>query len=259
MPATDLPLLIDAVRSAGRVATSYRGDLARRWDKPGGAGPVTEADIAVNDLLRTQLELARPGYGWLSEETEDGTARLRRDAVFIIDPIDGTRSFAKGQRTWAISVGIAERGVVTAGVVFLPARGMLYAAARGRGAWLNGAPLTVSEQAGVVGAEVLAAKPIMAPEHWPGGVPEVVHAYRPSLAYRLGLVAQGRFDGMFTFRPSWEWDIAAGSLIVEEAGGTVTDKTGAPLRFNNAHPALNGVVAATPGVHASAMAALKHV
>ncbi|MEL7099285.1 MAG: 3'(2'),5'-bisphosphate nucleotidase CysQ [Pseudomonadota bacterium] len=256
MPAADLPLLIDAVRAAGRVATSYRGDLARLWDKPDGAGPVTEADLAVNDLLRTQLELARPAYGWLSEETEDGTARLRRDAVFIIDPIDGTRSFAAGHKTWAISVGIVERGVVTAGVVYLPARGLLYAAARGQGAWLNGAALRVSEHGALSGATVLAVKHTLDAQHWPGGVPQVQREHRPSLAYRLGLVAQGRFDGMFTFRASWEWDIAAGSLIVEEAGGTVTDKTGAPLRFNNPHPALNGVVAAAPGVHRAAMAAL---
>jgi len=108
----------------------------------------------------------------------------------------------------------------------------------------------------LAGANVLAAKPMMGASHWPRGVPVVQRSHRPSLAYRLGLVAQGRFDAMFTFRPSWEWDIAAGSLIVEEAGGVVTDKTGAALRFNNAHPALNGVIAATPGVHAGALSAL---
>lgn len=242
---------------AGRVATSYVGPDALRWDKADGAGPVTEADLAVNDLLRTQLELARPAYGWLSEESEDGTARLRRDIVYIVDPIDGTRSFAGGQKTWAIAIAVAERGAVTAGVVYLPARGLLYAAARGRGAWLNAVPLHVSSTAALDGAAVLATKPVMQPEHWPGGMPNVERAHRPSLAYRLGLVAQGRFDGMFTLRPSWEWDIAAGALIVEEAGGVVTDRTGAALRFNNAAPQLNGVIAAGPAVHAGAIAALQ--
>ena len=89
MPASDLPLLIDAARIAGRVATSFAGKSAQRWDKPGGAGPVTEADLAVNGLLENVLLLARPDYGWLSEETEDGTKRLGHDRVFIVDPIDG--------------------------------------------------------------------------------------------------------------------------------------------------------------------------
>ncbi|MEM8578760.1 MAG: 3'(2'),5'-bisphosphate nucleotidase CysQ, partial [Pseudomonadota bacterium] len=224
MPAADLPLLIDAVRVAGRVATSYTGPDAKRWEKPDGAGPVTEADLAVDRVLRSQLTLARPAYGWLSEESEDSAARLDSEAVFIVDPIDGTRSFAGGARTWAIAVAVASEGVVTAGAVFLPARGLLYAAARGAGAWLNAERLQVTATEALDGASVLAAKPMMEGVHWPSGPPSVQRAHRPSLAYRLSLVAQGRFDAMFTFRPSWEWDIAAGSLIVEEAGGVVTDK-----------------------------------
>lgn len=96
MPATDLPLLIDAARMAGRVATSFVGPAAARWDKPDDAGPVTEADLAVNDALSSTLRLARPDYGWLSEETEDDGARLTADTVFIVDPIDGTRNFVDG-------------------------------------------------------------------------------------------------------------------------------------------------------------------
>ncbi|MDA7966769.1 inositol monophosphatase family protein, partial [Ruegeria sp.] len=99
MPATDLPLLIDAAQKAGRIATRYSGPQAQRWDKPEGAGPVTEADLAVNAMLERDLRAARPDYGWLSEETEDSPDRQSRDRVFIIDPIDGTRSFAEGSRT----------------------------------------------------------------------------------------------------------------------------------------------------------------
>jgi myo-inositol-1(or 4)-monophosphatase len=68
----------------------------RRWDKPGEAGPVTEADLAVDALLKRSLRAARPGYGWLSEETPDDDARLSHDRVFILDPIDGTRAFIAG-------------------------------------------------------------------------------------------------------------------------------------------------------------------
>lgn len=257
MPAADLPLLIDAVRMAGRVATSFVGKSARRWDKPDGAGPVTEADLAVNDLLQNVLLLARPDYGWLSEETEDGTLRLGHDRVFIVDPIDGTRSFTEGADTWAHAIAVAEHGQITSAVVYLPLRNMLYTAARGYGAFLNGVPIRASDVTGFEQATVLAAKPAMAPAVWRSGAcPNFVPAYRPSLAYRLGLVAQAKFDAMLTLRPSWEWDIAAGALIVAEAGGTITNQRGAALQFNAVDPRLDGVVAGGPLIHAALLGAL---
>ncbi|CAD0186155.1 Inositol-1-monophosphatase [Ruegeria sp. THAF57] len=250
MPATDLPLLIDAALEAGKIATRYTGSSARRWDKPDGAGPVTEADLAVNAMLERDLPAARPDYGWLSEETEDSEDRLSKSRVFIIDPIDGTRSFAEGSRTWAHSLAIAEDGKVTAAVIYLPRRDLLYAATKGQGATLNGAPIRVSGVTDLQSAEILAAKPNLDARHWlHGHPPEFLRNYRPSLAYRLALVAQGRFDGMLTLRPSWEWDIAAGDLIIREAGGVCSDRSGQPLRFNNPHPRLTGVIAAGTAVH----------
>lgn len=249
MPATDLPLLVDAARMAGRVATSFTGPSTPRWDKPGDAGPVTEADIAVNDILISNLRSARPDYGWLSEETEDTTERLSQDTVFIIDPIDGTRSFVEGSRTWAISIAVARQGQITAAAVFLPLRNKMYAAGLGAGSTLNGRALRVASSSEDAQAKVLAARPNMDARNWPGGMPMLDRHYRPSLAYRLSLVGEGRFDGMITLRASWEWDIAAGALIVAEAGGNITDRTGAPLRFNNPNPKLNGVVAAGKPLH----------
>ncbi|MFV0514639.1 MAG: 3'(2'),5'-bisphosphate nucleotidase CysQ [Jhaorihella sp.] len=250
MPAPDLPLLIDAAREAGRIATGYAGADARRWDKPEGAGPVTEADLAVNAMLERRLQAARPGYGWLSEETEDNPARLTRERVFIVDPIDGTRSFAEGSSTWAHALAVAERGRVTAAVVYLPKRDMLFSAALGQGAFLNGEPIAASRQPELAAAEILAARPLLNALHWRGGrAPHFSRAYRPSLAYRMALVAQGRFDGMLTLRPSWEWDIAAGDLILREAGAVCTDRAGGVLRFNNPDPRVNGVIAAGVHVH----------
>jgi len=110
LPETDLELLISAAQEAGVLATRYSGPTAKRWDKAGDAGPVTEADLAVDALLRDRLTAARPDYGWLSEETPDNPDRLTRKRVFIIDPIDGTRSFIEGSATWAHSLAIAEEG-----------------------------------------------------------------------------------------------------------------------------------------------------
>lgn len=257
MPATDLSLLVKAAEQAGDIASRYTGQDARRWDKPGGAGPVTEADLAVNAMLEDMLQQARPGYGWLSEETEDSTARLSRERVFIIDPIDGTRSFAEGSRTWAHSIAVAEQGSVTAAVIYLPQRGLMYTAAKGQGAACNGSPIEVSSATELAGTEILAAKPNLQPHHWLGGTPPAfIRSYRPSLAYRLAKVADGRFGAMLTLRPSWEWDIAAGDLLLREAGGVISDRSGSPLRFNNPHPRLNGVIAGSRPLHQALLAAL---
>ncbi|MGR3761451.1 inositol monophosphatase family protein [Roseobacteraceae bacterium NS-SX3] len=257
MPATDLPLLIKAAERAGDIASRYAGPAAKRWDKPGGAGPVTEADLAVNAMLESMLRQERPGYGWLSEETEDNPDRLGRSRVFIIDPIDGTRSFAEGSRTWAHALAVAERGLITAAVIYLPQRELMYTAAKGEGAALNGRPVTVSGLAELAAAEVLTARPNLQPPHWLGAAaPAFRRSYRPSLAYRMAKVAEGRCDAMLTLRPSWEWDIAAGALILSEAGGQVSDRFGRLLVFNNPQPRLDGVVAANPSLHRQLLGAL---
>ena len=252
MPATDLDLLIAAARAAGQLATGFSGPTAKRWDKDAGAGPVTEADLAVDRLLRERLTGERPDYGWLSEETPDSPDRLDRARVFIVDPIDGTRSFIDGSATWAHSLAVAEHGQITAAVVFLPLKDKLYAAAAGQGAFLNGQPIKASSPAGISGATMLAARPVYDPANWRDRqVPVMERHHRPSLAYRLSLVAEGRFDAMLTLRPSWEWDIAAGALILQEAGARTTDRSGAPLRFNNRHPQVNGVLAARDALHSA--------
>lgn len=249
MPVTDLPLLVEAAQAAGRIATRFAGKDVDHWHKPGGAGPVSAADLAVNRMLGAELCAARPGYGWLSEETEDDSARLSHDRVFIVDPIDGTRSFIEGSKTWAHALAVADRGVVTAAVVYLPLRDKLYTAAAGQGATLNGAPIRATDRSQLPGAAVLAARPACAPEHWRGPVPAIERHYRPSLAYRLCLVAEGRFDAMLTLRRTWEWDIAAGDLILREAGAVTSDRGARPLVFNNADPRLNGMLAANPSLH----------
>ncbi|UYV36980.1 3'(2'),5'-bisphosphate nucleotidase CysQ [Rhodobacteraceae bacterium D3-12] len=253
----DLALLRDVALSAGEIASGYFGGVYTTQHKPDDAGPVTEADLAVNRMLEDRLRAARPDYGWLSEETEDGAARLGAERVFIVDPIDGTRNFIEGGQTWAHSLAVAERGRVVAAVVYLPMLKRLFAASAGQGATLNDAPLKASTRRDLRGATVLSARPLMEPRFWKGGAaPEFERVYRPSLAYRLALVAQGRYDAMLTLRDSWEWDIAAGALLLEEAGATVSDRSGAPLVFNNARPLLPGVVAAGSGVYGALQGAL---
>ncbi|MCR8546625.1 3'(2'),5'-bisphosphate nucleotidase CysQ [Salipiger sp. P9] len=248
MPESDLALLIRAAEAAAEVATGYAGEALNVRHKPADGSPVTDADLAVNAVLGEILRGARPDYGWLSEESADDPARLGAEHVFIVDPIDGTRSFIEGSESWAHSLAVARNGAITAAVVLLPKRGKLYEAAAGGGARLNGAPLRTSGVAVLERAHVLATKPALDPTHW-RATPELTRSHRPSIAYRLGLVAEGRYDAMFTFRPSWEWDIAAGALLLSEAGARLTDRRGAPIRFNAARPLHEGLVAANPALH----------
>lgn len=253
MPVNDLPLLRATAREAGRIAQRFWNEGVEAWEKPGDQGPVTEGDLAVDAYLRTTLLSARPQYGWLSEETHDDQARLLADRVFVVDPIDGTRAFANGERTWAISVAVVEHGTPTAAVVHLPLRDKTYTAAKGAGAWRGEDVLQASERRRLEDAEVLLARPTLDPIHWPGGVPPIRREFRSSLAYRMSLIGEGRFDAMVTFRDTWEWDIAAGALIASEAGATVTDGHGAPLRFNSPNRHTPGVVAGGPAIHAGLM------
>ncbi len=249
MPESDLDLLLAAARKAGEIACRHWREDPQVWDK-GVDGPVSEADFEVDEYLKSALGEARPDYGWLSEETPDEAGNRAARRIFVADPIDGTRAFIDGDRNWAHSIAVVENGVPIAGVVHLPAKQETYAAEAGGGATLNGTPIHASERRELTGATILAPRVSFDQQHWIGPVPHVERAFRPSLAYRLCLVAEGRYDGMMTLRPTWEWDVAAGTLIAMEAGATVTDRRGQPLRFNNPDPRLDGIIAAGAALHA---------
>jgi myo-inositol-1(or 4)-monophosphatase len=226
----------------------------RAWDK-GTEGPVSEADLAVNDCLAGLLRAARPGYGWLSEEGPGDPAQPAAPRRFVVDPIDGTRAFLAGERHFALSLAVIADGRPVAGVVHLPALDRLYAAEAAGAATCNGAPIRASGRARPDGATALAAAASLQPGLWPGGVPALTRRFRASLAYRLCLVAEGAFDAMITLRDAWHWDIAAGALIAGRAGAAVTDRDGRPLLFAGGPPQSPGVIAAPPALHAALIAA----
>ncbi len=258
MPARDLALLIDAARASGEIAMRYFRRDPKVWEKP-GEGPVTEADIAVNDMLMDLLRTARPTYGWLSEETPDTDERLDCEHLFLLDPIDGTSAYIAGDSSFSHSLAIAHNGVVTAAVVYLPAKDLLYAAQIEGRATCNGQPISCSTRDQVSGATLLTPKANLAPEFWHGHVPPVERHFRASVAYRLCLVAEGSFDGMLSLRQAWEWDIAAGALIATRAGAAVTNRAGEAIRYNAEVPRSNGVLAAAPGLHRALLTQLRDI
>lgn len=256
-PEDDLALLSQAARAAGRIAMGFWRQAPRSWDKADGAGPVTEADLAVNEELQALLTGARPDYGWLSEESEADPSRLDARRCFIIDPIDGTRAFIAGQEGFSHSLAVAEGDRIIAAVVFLPVGDRCYTAAADGPALLNGTPIAPSDT-GVRGARVLTYRGAAEPGHWrQGRVPGFQREFRPSLAWRLCLAAEGRFDAALSLRAAWEWDIAAGSLIAERAGALATDRFGNRMRFNSPRGIVEGLVVAGPRLHGELLAALK--
>ena len=248
MPERDLELLLEVAEEADRIASRYWIGDNGVWEK-GPDDPVSEADIAVDSYLRETLLSRRSDYGWLSEETEDTPSRLRKDRVFVVDPIDGTRSFVSGKRTWAISLAVVERGKPIAGVVSMPMREKVYAASLGSGASLNGKSLHCTDAGAISQARVLSNRKTLDPDFWlePPEFGKV--EFRPSLAYRFCLVAEGAFDAMITLRNCWEWDVAAGAIIASEAGALVTDRSGARPGFNSRGAQTDGMIVANAALH----------
>lgn len=245
----DLQLLEQAARHAGALAMQwYQTDMDVR-DK-GGNHPVTEADLAVDRYLYEKLRKERPDYGWLSEETVDDQSRLSAKRTFLVDPIDGTRAFIRGEPYFSVSLAIVEDGQPIVGVVFNPARRRLYSAARGQGAQCDGAPIHVSQCTELAHCTMIAQKSLFRWREWKRKWPEMNVQPRNSMAWRMALVASGHADGTFTIRPKSDWDLAAADLIAREAGAIVTDPFGHELRYNRASTRKPGVICAGKRLHA---------
>jgi myo-inositol-1(or 4)-monophosphatase len=230
-PAQDLELLRSGAVSAGIIAAGYFRREPKAWTKA-NASPVTEADIVVDQFLKASLSGARPAYGWLSEETADDTRRLDCDRVFIVDPIDGTRGFIRGDDSWTISLAVVEHGQPIAGVVYAPARNEMFEASRGGGARLNGAPLIRRSTPGR--GPVIPAPGAVHSELQAMGLDYVRGPHLPSLAYRLVQVASGGLDATVVRRGAQDWDLAGAAVILAECGIGFEDVCMGALRFNRA-------------------------
>jgi myo-inositol-1(or 4)-monophosphatase len=235
--------LRSAMAAACELALSHFRTGGEHWFK-GPGQVVTAADVEVDRLLYETLIGAFPGDAWLSEERADDGARLRRGRVWVVDPIDGTRAFASGLPEFAISVALLVDGIPVLGVVANPATGERFEAERSCGAWQGAARLRTSALGTLEGARLLSSRTEMRRRHWAALMPEAVFTDLSSLAYKLALVACGRFDGLISLRASHDWDIAAALLLIEEAGGLLTSADGADLALNQPEPRHPGLVAA---------------
>ena len=228
----DAALLANTAREAGALAFRMFSTELKTWIK-GASSPVSEADIAVNDLIETRLRDATPDYGWLSEESADEPARTEKALTWIVDPIDGTRAYLARQQDWSVSIALVENGSPLLAVVFAPASEQFFSAIKGRGATLNGQLIAAASGVEINFPKIAGPKPLV---ERLGGLKagEGLHPRIGSLALRLARVGEGTLDAAFAGGNSRDWDLAAADLIVHEAGGEMTTLAGEPLVYNSA-------------------------
>ena len=248
----DMNLLRALAQEAGKLALSFKlgGQSAETWHKTGGS-PVTEADMAVNRLCAERLTRFRPDYGWLSEETLDNPEARRRDRCWVVDPIDGTRAYIRGDPHWCIGLAIVEEGAAVGGVLYAPELDEFYEAHRGQGAFLNGTAIRVSECRSETGCRLIAAEQMLEHPGWPEPWPPLTLAQpKPnSTLLRMAFVASGKWDATLVLGEKSDWDLAAGTVLIEEAGGVATTHRGEKLIFNRAVPAQRSVIASGNALH----------
>lgn len=238
----DLRRIEAALVGAGTLlAELYGQDL--EVEMKGGHSPVTEADRRADALLAEMLR--EPGDGWLSEETVDDLGeRIGRERVWIVDPLDGTHEFVHGVPEWCVSIGLIEDGVPVAGGIHNPIHGQLVLGAPATGVTLNGERVSPRPCSSLATAIVHASDSEVDRGEWDryANAPFEVVACG-SIAYKLGLLAGGLTDAVWTLRPKHEWDVAGGVALVHAAGGHACYPDGSALRFNCERPKLPGIVA----------------
>jgi len=241
-------VLCEAVREAGALAMQFYQTDLKSWDK-GSNDPVTEADMAVNELLHAKLAAPHTDYGWLSEETEDDLGRLNKDRVWVVDPIDGTRAFMRGKPHFTICAALVDGGRPVCAAVFNPATEEFYDAVAGGGARRNDIAISVTDRREIAGCRMVAFGPMFKHPAWPEPWPNMEIIERNSMAYRLALVADGQADAAMALNAKSDWDLAAADLIVCEAGGRITSHQGAPLLYNQPSTRHRSLIAAGPDLY----------
>lgn len=259
--AAKLPLLEAVARRAGEIALAFFRPGAKTSAeisfKEGGS-PVTEADFAVDRFLFETARSLFPEAGWLSEEMADSEARLAQSRLFVVDPIDGTFAFSRGDTRWAVSIALIEDGRPALGVIHAPALEATFVAAAGCGATLNGEPIRVSERVALEGAR------LVAPRGLAGYFARSAYKFdlqtrTPSLALRLADIAAGRQDLAIASKDARDWDIAAADVILTEAGGVLSELEGVPLRYNRPQLRRDMLVAAPQTIFPESLALARAV
>ncbi len=254
MPASEVDLQQQAarleagVREAGALALWMFRKPMNNWTKGEAQSPVSEADIAVDNLLRERLH--DDHIAWLSEESVDDPVRLEARYVWVVDPIDGTRAYIGGLPDWSVSAALVENGRPVAACLFAPVSEEFFSAIAGAGATRNGAAIAVSNGTDLAQARIAGPKRLL--ERLQAvSPPFTVMPRTHSLALRLARVAEGTFEAAFAGGNSHDWDLAAADLLVHEAGGALSPFGGGSVTYNCPVPRHGMLVAAGRDRHAA--------
>ncbi|WP_375265461.1 inositol monophosphatase family protein [Planktotalea sp.] len=230
--SANLNVMIKAARKAGRSLTKDFREVENLQVSRKGAGDfVTKADLAAEKIIKEELMEARPTYGWLAEEggAEEGTDPTRR---WIVDPLDGTTNFLHGLPHWAVSIALEHKGQIVAGVIYDAAKDEMYVAEKGMGAWMNDQRLRVSSRHQMIESVFATGIPFGGRSDLPETIKEIAKVAPAvagirrwgSAALDLAYVAAGRYEGYWERRLN-AWDLAAGIVLVREAGGFIEPLT----------------------------------
>jgi myo-inositol-1(or 4)-monophosphatase len=263
----EIDILLQAVQEAGAAILALQKTDFAITKKPNSNvnnDLLTQADLLANEIIKTRLLTAFPGDGWLSEESVDDSARLTCERVWIVDPIDGTREYASRIAEYAISVALVESGTPILSAVFNPASNELFHAIKGKGAWLGSKKIhcngtLLPSETGTETLLLLASRSEYQRGEWKNF--QQYHRVKQvgSIAYKLALVAAGQSHATFSLGPKNEWDIAAGALLVTEAGGIVTNKHREKIIFNRKEVKVDGIVATAAEVNDAIFALIERV
>tara|TARA_B100000214_G_scaffold94081_1_gene65131 strand:+ start:2142 stop:2918 length:777 start_codon:yes stop_codon:yes gene_type:complete len=229
---SELTIAKRAAIEAGDLILAYYKSEYEVKDK-GYQNPVTTADHASDARLKDILIQSYPEYGWLSEETLDSKERLKKDRVWVVDPLDGTKEFIEGVPHFVISIALVEYGEPIIGVLYNPITSEFFTAARGLGAKLNNQTIHCNSKKNVSDMKILNSRSETKKGLWLPYKNRFLELKAiGSVAYKLGLTAAGKADIFASLRPKNEWDICAGNCIINEAGGKLIDLHGNQRKYN---------------------------
>ena len=231
-PSSEHQQIKESIIKAGHIALKWFNNDPENWKKEDGS-LISKVDIEINDLLGKILKENNPNYGWLSEESEDDKSRLEKEITFVVDPLDGTKAFLEGKKEFSISIALVRNGEPISGIVYSPSTKEMFEAEKGKGSWKNKKKVNISKFNKLKGCRMVAFKPMFSHPSWKSPWPKMLIDNKNSIAYRMALVASGEFDAMMALNSKNDWDIAAGDLLITEAGGYVSQHNNKKIKYND--------------------------
>jgi len=242
-----------AVKKASEVILKYYNSNYEVKMK-GVGNPVTDADIEADDILKAILMSETSGFGWLSEETRDSKARLDKNMVWVVDPLDGTKEFVEGIPNFVISIGLVEDGNPVLGIIYNPISKDLFSAYKNDGIKVNGVKYKMSDKIDFSQISMLNSRSETKAGLWKS-YQKYFKDLIPigSIAYKLAMVSADRADMVASLKPKNEWDICAGHCLINESGGKLVTSLGKEIKYNNPNTLI------TPGLVAGNYEVVDHM